>query len=193
MIDGHCRGPIIRISPYEIHVNDPDFLDVLYVSGSVRRTEKYPWAVKIVGNGNSSFVTIDHDLHRLRRGAYAPFFSKASVQKQAEPVVQPIVNKLVRRLQQLRGTGVIINLNEMYASLTGDIISQYALGAPYDLLDHPDFSPHWYQAWSNVAHNVHLLNHFGWVVPLMSMMPVWMVNFINPRVGSLFRLLQVAS
>jgi hypothetical protein len=58
MIDGQCRGSIIRISSYEIHVDDPDFLDVLYVAGSVRRTEKYPWAVKVLGNGISSFVTI---------------------------------------------------------------------------------------------------------------------------------------
>lgn len=32
-------GPIVRITPYELSIHDPDFYDKLYVSGSVRRTE----------------------------------------------------------------------------------------------------------------------------------------------------------
>lgn len=39
-------GPIIRISPYELHINDPDFYDELYVGASKRRSEIYDWTVR---------------------------------------------------------------------------------------------------------------------------------------------------
>ena len=38
-------GPIIRINPYEVHINDPDFYDEVYVSGSRRKTDQWSWTV----------------------------------------------------------------------------------------------------------------------------------------------------
>lgn len=192
LIDGQPQGPIIRINPYELHVNDPEFLDVLYVSASVRRSMKYPWAMKMFGNGNSSFETVDHHLHRLRRGAISPFFSRAAVQK-LEDVVQTVVDKAARRLHQVRGSGVIVNLPDFYSSLTGDLIGQYAMASSYNLLDSPEFSPHWYQTWMKTTRGCHALSHFGWLVPMMQSLPLKVVNWINPNVVALFTMLEVMS
>lgn len=40
-------GPIIRINPYEIHIDDPWFWDELYVSGSKGKSDKWRWSVRI--------------------------------------------------------------------------------------------------------------------------------------------------
>ncbi|KAL8949689.1 MAG: hypothetical protein Q9183_007581, partial [Haloplaca sp. 2 TL-2023] len=36
-------GPIVRINPFEVHIDDPDFYDEVYVSGSKRKTDQWSW------------------------------------------------------------------------------------------------------------------------------------------------------
>lgn len=36
----------MRINPYEVHCNDPEFFDALYVNSVKRRTNKWPWAIR---------------------------------------------------------------------------------------------------------------------------------------------------
>ncbi len=98
----------------------PSYYDRLYVGSSVRRTNKYEWAISGFGLTGASFSTVNHDLHRIRRGALAPFFSKASV-VQLEPTVQAAIAKFVLRLKGLQGSGTPINLIDAYSALTNDV------------------------------------------------------------------------
>ena len=38
-------GPIIRINPYQLHINDPEFYSEIYVGAAERRTDKWDWQV----------------------------------------------------------------------------------------------------------------------------------------------------
>ena len=184
-------GPIVRINPYELHINDPDYYDQLYVSGATRKSEKYPWAARMFGKMTSMFGTIDHDLHRIRRAAFASFLSKQSVQR-LEPTVQQVVNKLVTRFHDLQGSGTSVNLIDAYAALTGDIIAQYAFAKPYGFMDSPDFTPQWHKTWMGISENGHLLKQFGWIEPAMRSMPVWLVKILSPQTMILINMQDVS-
>ena len=153
---------------------------------------KWSWSTKMFGKTVSGLGTESHELHRIRRGALAHFFSKASVQR-LEPVVQSVVNHLVSRLQQVSIASVPVNLLDVFSSFTADVISQYSFAKPYGYLDDPNFAPHWHRTIMDVSQNSHILKQFGWLEPLMRSMPIWLVKIITPQMMSLISMQEVLS
>ncbi|KAI4087722.1 MAG: hypothetical protein LQ344_006608 [Seirophora lacunosa] len=196
-------GPIVRISPYELHIDDPEYdllatgynsgseciryYDELYVGPSRRRTEKYAWAIRGFGPLNYVFATIEHEHHRQRRGAVAPYFSKALVQ-QLEPSVQTMVDKVTSRLDQLMGTGAVVNLVDLFACMTSDVVCQYAFGAPYGYLDQPEFAPYFQKAVMQASEGFHFLKQFPWADDLFRLLPASVVKRMAPQLASLIML-----
>ncbi|KAL8957356.1 MAG: hypothetical protein Q9193_005347 [Seirophora villosa] len=192
-------GPIVRISPYELHIDDPEYdlvatgynidsdyiryYDELYVGPSRRRTEKYPWAIRGFGPLNYVFATIGHEHHRQRRGAVAPYFSKALVQ-QLEPSVQAMVDKVISRLEQLKGTGAVVNLVNLFACMTSDIVCQYAFGVSYGYLDQPEFAPYLHKAVMQGSEGFHFLKHFPWVDDFFRSLPTSVLKRMAPQMAS---------
>ncbi|KAL8943014.1 MAG: hypothetical protein Q9211_001143 [Gyalolechia sp. 1 TL-2023] len=176
-------GPVVRISPYEVHIHDPEFIDQVY-PGSAVRSEKYAWGMKMFGLRYAFLATQDHDLHRMRRNAFARYLSKASLQR-LEPGIQSVVDTMVSRLHEIKGSGKVVNLLDLFACLTGDVIGQYAFASPYGLLEDPDFSPHWHQTMMGVSMNGHLLKQFGFLMPVMQAMPEWLVKMVTPGMMTL--------
>ena len=181
------QGPIIRISPYELHINDPDFCDELYVASAVRRTHKYPWALRMFGSATSTFGTPEHELHRTRRAALSPFFSKLSVQR-LESTVQDVVEKLVTRIDALKGTSTVVNLVDAFAAMTGDVIYQYAFDKCHNFVDDPDFAPWWHKSIMDISKNGYIIVHFAWLEPLLKSFPLWLTKLVNPGLMPLIEL-----
>lgn len=173
-------GPIVRINPYEIHIDDPEFLDSVY-PGPLVRTEKYHWARTMFSLKTGHFGTASHELHRIRRAAVANFFSKAALQR-LEPGVQYVIDKLVYRLEGLKDTGRPVNLYDVFACMTADVISQYSFAESYEFLDDQDFAPHWHQTLLHLSITIPLLKHLGFLRPVLESMPEWLVKIVQPSV-----------
>lgn len=63
------------------------------------------------------FATVEHDLHRNRRAALAPYFSMSSVRK-LQPLIQERIDLLLKRIKEFRDTDRIMNASCMFAALT---------------------------------------------------------------------------
>ncbi len=141
--------------------------------------------MKGFGPDVSAFGTEGHELHRARASTLAPFFSKSSVH-QLEPVVQSVIDQLVARLRGLQGTGSNVNMVDVFASLTADIISQYAFARPFGYIQSPDFAPHWHQVMMTLSENFHLFKQFGWLASMIASIPPSLAQKATPKLSALF-------
>ena len=155
-----------------------------------KRSMKWDWAMKMFGLRTAFFVTESHELHRIRRGIFAHYLSKATLQR-LEPGIQSVMDKLVSRFEGLRGSSRIVDLVDVYACLTGDVIGQYAFAQTYGFLDDPNFSPHWHKIMIDVSQNGHVLKQFGWILPLTKAMPDWLVKILQPQMMTLLNFQRV--
>ncbi|KAI9843443.1 MAG: hypothetical protein M1838_002619 [Thelocarpon superellum] len=179
-------GPIVRINPYELHINDPDFYDDVY-AGPTKTTDKWAWSAKMFGDGGSGFSTVSHDLHRRRRAALSTFFSKRSVTR-LEPMIQGAVDHLCARLRGFQPSGEPLNLGHAWSALTADVITEYSFGKSFDLLSTPDFASDFYDMMMAPSELTHLIKQFGWLFPLLERMPHWFVAITNPPIMALIRI-----
>lgn len=112
-------GPVVRIGPDEVHINDPYFYNEAYGT-SIRRRHKSPVYFWMGGMGSfgdqSMFGTLDHDLHRLRRNALGAYFSKRKV-RELEPRLRAKVLLLRQRLLERAGRGSV-NIRDAFGALT---------------------------------------------------------------------------
>ena len=157
-----------------------------------KRSMKYAWAMKMFGLKTGALATESHELHRIRRGIFAHYLSKATLLR-LEPGIQSVIDTLVSRFEGLKGSGRSINLLDVYACLTGDIIGQYAFAQTYGFLDDPDFSPYWHRLMMDVSQNGLILKQFGWLMPLMQAMPDWLVKVVQPQMTALLEFQRVCS
>ncbi|KAI1853974.1 hypothetical protein JX266_001115 [Neoarthrinium moseri] len=139
-------GPIVRVNPDELSIHDADFYNELYVTENKRRTDHYDSFGKGIGFDDSHFLTKEHDLHRVRRKALEPFFSRLGVTR-LQPVISEVALHLESRLREYAGTDQVIRLDHAFTAYAGDIVGRMCLDTKERsdrFLSDPDFSPDWY-------------------------------------------------
>ncbi|KAL2862513.1 cytochrome P450 [Aspergillus lucknowensis] len=176
-------GPIVRISPTELHVNDPDYYEVIYARDSPRN--KYAYYQRTFNAPYALITAEDHYRHRLIRGQMNPFFSTARI-RQLEPALKALVDKLCRRLEELKGTGQPVNIEYPLTCYTTDVITDYTMGTGYHYLDEPDFIPQWQHTLCGTAKTLVFVRPVAFLLPLLVSMPEGITAWLNPGMELFF-------
>lgn len=102
--------------------------------------------------------------------------------------MQAMVDKVISRLEPFKGTGAVVNLVDLFACMTSDVICQYAFGAPYGYLDQPEFAPYWHKAVMEASEGSHFFKQFPWIEAGIRMLPPSVVRMTAPQLASLLNL-----
>lgn len=171
---------MVRINPYELHVNDPDFYDELY-AGHTRKRNKFEWSADMFGIPGAMLSTVDHDLHRRRRAPIAPYFSKQAIRR-FDPVIRRKLDALNARLEEYEKSGQPVDLDAAFTALTTDIITEYAFGISYGHLEAERFHPEWIWLLKSASENAALHKQIPWITGLMRLIPLSLLLKIKPDV-----------
>jgi hypothetical protein len=64
--------------------------------------------------------------------------------------------------------------------LTTDVITEYAFGSSYRLLEKKYFASEWLEIMKTASQSGYLNMQFGWLLPVMKALPVWITQKANP-------------
>ncbi len=138
-------------------------------------------------NPQSSFATSDPDLHRIRRGALNPFFSKRAIAERAE-FIQRRIDVVCQRLKtEFQNRDRVLVVNDMFGCWVTDIITEYCFERRYDFIQEPDFKATFVQSSIDLIEGVHWLTQFPWIATVTGWVPEVAVGWIDPRMKSALR------
>jgi cytochrome P450 len=170
-------GPIVRISPYELHIDEPDYYDELFSQHKSR--SKYEFYLDQFQLPGSTFGTADHKLHRMRRAALNPFFSKQQINR-LEPMLTYMIDKLCGRIDEFQKSGQPMEMRRVYMCLTTDVVTLYSLNKSWNHLDSPVFSPLWVETIKALTIAGITFKHLPWILPLTRLIPRELIRKLDP-------------
>lgn len=182
-------GPIVRISPHELHIIDPTFFDKLYRLDG--RWDKHAWTYDAFGAKTSTVFGSDHDAHKARRHAIAPFFSQAKVAAR-QHLIRRNVEKLAARISSLSGSGTTFNLGAAISAFTRDVANEFIIGKEYNELDLEDFGVGLSIASQGAGVFWRTTKFIRWFGPSIRAIPIdWAMKMADEGTKSFLRYLQV--
>lgn len=185
-------GPIVRINPDELHIKDTEWVEVLYTGSAFGLRDKYPPAALMLGTPQGMAGTIDHHVHRKRRAAITPIFSKTIVAS-AEPIIHEKVELLGERLKAQFANAGIMELRRNYLAMTTDIICQHAFDMSLNMLQNDQAAKDWQNTINAVVTLTPWIKQFTWIIPAALRLPLVLLQMVVPAIARLVVLRRVGS
>ncbi|KAF7505016.1 hypothetical protein GJ744_001470 [Endocarpon pusillum] len=179
-------GPIVRINPRELHIQDPHYYSTIY-TGSTRKVNKDALSVGAFDVPTSTAATIDHNHHRARRSYLSSYFSKRSL-SQLEPIIHERIGKLCGRLEEAMQQGEVISLDGAFSALTADIITLRFYGQHSDYLSIKNFRFVVRDAFIGLSQVYHMGRLLPLIANLLKHLPIPIIRMIMPSVADLLNL-----
>lgn len=174
------QGPIVRISPYELHIHDIESIDKIYSQEG--KWDKYAYPIVAFGSMKTTHATLKHDLHRMRRAALNPFFSKQKIATLG-PLMEKKIDQLSRRFQEFAASGNVLSIGTAYSALNMDIITEYTLIKGYNNLQAEDFNYEMVEAVKGATIMWQWAKHITVLPWLFERMPLRVIKRISAGLG----------
>ncbi|KIX06391.1 uncharacterized protein Z518_04367 [Rhinocladiella mackenziei CBS 650.93] len=178
-------GPIVRIVPDELHIQDSQFYDTLYTKAG--RVDKYDWMAGRFGCDTSVFTTGPDDLHRVRRGALNPLFSRARI-VDLQTIIREKIGILLGRIREFQKDERILPINRAFMALTGDVVMEYCFSMSYDHLKLENFEKTLHEPFMAASISGHLSLQCPWVPKILFTLPESILLKIEPLYALVFRM-----
>ncbi|KAI0441396.1 cytochrome P450 [Xylaria telfairii] len=176
-------GPIVRVTPNEVHWNDPEFIDTVYPAGG-RKTNKPIWFAQRTGTPYSIVSTPEHDLHRRRRNALNSFFSVGSIRR-LEPIMKKYMATMISCMEEAGKTGEVLTMHSIFKACASDVITEYAFGECFGFMNLPDFGRAFFDSTDFFFYLTHVFGLVPWLVHYVQNMPSWLVKLLVPSLSEL--------
>ncbi|KAL8738593.1 MAG: hypothetical protein Q9181_000644 [Wetmoreana brouardii] len=163
-------GPIVRINPFEIHIDDPEYYDVLFNSNP--HLWKRTFAIDNLPHTASS------SQHRIRRQVLQNHFSRQST-NQMSYIIHERLDRLCEHYRARQGTGEPVRASLVYRALSTDIICEYAFGKSWHFLEDPEYSLSYFAATQTTFRNIFFIREskiVNWIALCFVYLPDWLFS-----------------
>ena len=177
-------GPVVRITPWEIHIKDPKFYNTLY-AGPAKHRNKDPW-FSFISFPQSVFSTNGHELHRPRRKVLSQFFKRQAV-LDFEPVIRSNVELLCKHFSNAMKYNQAIELHAALYSFTSDNLSQYCFGLRegFHYLEEAKAPDTWKLRITAMFEFCRIIRHFPIISHAAHLFPT-MASILVPKFGHVY-------
>ncbi|KAK4156107.1 cytochrome P450 [Chaetomidium leptoderma] len=174
-------GPIVRISPHEVHIDDPSFYSTIYTNKQgLDKPDYLKWRF---GAPSALFSTPEHHVHRMRRAAQEPFFAKGRILGLA-PTIQAKVDQMCGRLaRDFAEQGRPVTLDNLFASYVADVTTKYSFDRDFDWLAHANFESPFVKAIRSFKDIAHPCTQFPWLARALAAIPHPLVRVLQPSMS----------
>ncbi|KAL3429624.1 cytochrome P450 [Aspergillus tetrazonus] len=178
-------GPVVRIAPDELHILDADLWETIYTKAG--RVDKYDRMSSRFGNDTSVLATIPDSLHRVRRGALNPFFSRQRILG-LQDIIRQKLNIFIKRVEEYKALNAPMPINRGFLAFSEDVIMQYCFGHDYAALDKQGWAPTLHDPIVNVTIAGNTALHFPIVPKIMNVLPQSWIARLDPVYVSIFQM-----
>ncbi|KAF5624314.1 cytochrome P450 monooxygenase [Fusarium sp. NRRL 25303] len=129
--DNH-PGPIIRIGPNEVHIEDSEYFDTIF---GFRPLNKEAMTAKEFGINHALFGVEDYKTYVKKRAAFGNAFSRTKLSK-----IQDQINEEIQKgctwVEDNSKDGSPVDLAFLFRAVPAEIITKYLFGQEYGFLQH---------------------------------------------------------
>ncbi|KAI0711404.1 cytochrome P450 [Earliella scabrosa] len=176
-------GPVVRISPDQLHFNALGAYDDIYLHG--HRFTKDPRMYQGKFNQDeASLCIIDLREIKTRRDILGPLFSRRAILK-LEHVVRSKVTRLIKQLGHYAESGKPANIHRACRSAAMELIYAYCFATHEDFVTAPNFAHKFVVESEMAAPLFHYYVHFPWMTPLI-ILKTLVISWFRPENGVLW-------